>query len=54
MILNQIKLFGRINMYYEKVKNNNIEFLKHNIDKIKFPLYNVKGTIDTYIITEFK
>lgn len=54
MILNQIKIFGRINMYYERPKNYNIEFLKYNIDKIKFPLYNIKGALDTYIITEFK
>lgn len=41
-------------MYYEITKNDNIEFLKCNIDNIKFPLYNVKGALDTYIITEFK
>lgn len=41
-------------MYYEKAKNDNIEFLKHNIDKIKFPLYNVEGALGTYNITEFK
>lgn len=31
-----------------------IEFLKSNIDKIKLPLYNVKGVHDIYIIKEFR
>lgn len=31
-----------------------IEFLKYNIDKIEFPLYNVMGVYDIYIIKEFK
>lgn len=37
----------------EKAKYN-IKFLKSNINNIKFPLYNVKGFHDIYIIKEFK
>jgi hypothetical protein len=32
----------------------NIEFLKSNINKIKLPLYSVKGFVDIYTIKEFK
>lgn len=41
-------------MYNEITKNDSIYFLKCHIDIIKFPLYNVKGVMDTYTITEFK
>ena len=41
-------------MYDEITKNDSIDFLKCHIDIIKFPLYNVKGVMGTYTITEFK
>lgn len=41
-------------MYDEVGKNDSINFLKCHIDKIKFPLCNVKGVLDTYTIIEFE
>lgn len=41
-------------MNLEEKTKYNIEFLISNINKIKLPLYSVKGSHDTYIIKEFK